>query len=74
MFTLLRTGISRDYTHAEQIAILGEGGATLIQLREKIYSPAEFYNETEAAIRVARAIGVKIIINDRVDIALAAKC
>ena len=58
-------------THAEQIAILGEGGATLIQLREKIYSPADFYNETEAAIKVAKAIGVKIIINDRVDIALA---
>jgi thiamine-phosphate pyrophosphorylase len=59
------------HTHADQIAILSEGGATLIQLREKIYSPAEFYNETEAAIKVARANGVAIIINDRVDIAMA---
>lgn len=59
------------HTHAEQVAILIEGGATLIQLREKNYSPAEFYNETEAALRVARSIGVAIIINDRVDIALA---
>jgi thiamine-phosphate pyrophosphorylase len=59
------------HTLAEQIAILSESGATLIQLREKFYSPAEFYNETEAAIRVARANGVVIIINDRVDIALA---
>lgn len=59
------------HSHAEQIAILVQGGATLIQLREKNYSPADFYYEMEAALRVAREIGVAIIINDRVDIALA---
>jgi thiamine-phosphate pyrophosphorylase len=59
------------HAHAEQVAILSEGGATLIQLREKSYSPAEFYEETEAALRVAREIGVALIVNDRVDIALA---
>jgi thiamine-phosphate pyrophosphorylase len=59
------------HSHAEQIAILSEGGATLIQLREKNDSPAKFYYEAEAALRVAREIGVAIIINDCVDIALA---
>jgi len=59
------------HSHAEQIAILSQGGASLIQLREKNYSPADFYYEMEAALRVAREIGVAIIINDRVDIALA---
>lgn len=59
------------HSHAEQIAILSQGGATLIQLREKNYSPANFYYEMEAALRVAREIGVATIINDRVDIALA---
>ena len=57
-------------SHAEQVSQLCEGGATLIQLREKILSPLEFYSEAEAALRVARERGIKIIINDRVDIAL----
>lgn len=57
-------------SHAEQVSQLSEGGATLVQLREKILSPFEFYTEAEAALRLARARGVKIIINDRVDLAL----
>jgi thiamine-phosphate pyrophosphorylase len=60
-------------SHAEQVSQLSEGGAVLIQLREKILSPFEFYSEAEAALRVAREQGVKIIINDGVDIALALK-
>ncbi len=48
-----------------------EGGATLIQLREKDLSPREFFRQAQAAIEVARPHGVRIIINDRVDIALA---
>lgn len=58
-------------SHAEQVARLIEGGATFIQLREKHLSPREFYREAEAALRVARASGAKLIINDRADIALA---
>lgn len=49
------------------------GGATLIQLREKDVSPADFYQAAEAVMRVARDRGVRIIINDRVDVALAVK-
>ncbi len=60
-------------SHAEQVTRLADQGATLIQLREKLLSPFEFYNETAAAMRVARDRNVKIIINDRVDIALALK-
>lgn len=58
-------------SHAEQVSQLSEGGATLVQLREKFLSPREFYSEAEAALHVARTRGIKIIINDRVDIALA---
>src|SRR6266850_7885948 len=58
-------------SHAEQVLQLGEGGATLIQLREKSLSPLEFYREAEAAMRFARTRGMKIVINDRVDLALA---
>jgi thiamine-phosphate pyrophosphorylase len=58
-------------SHAEQVRRLSAGGATLIQLREKHLSPLEFYREAEKALSVARSTGVRLIINDRVDIALA---
>jgi thiamine-phosphate diphosphorylase len=58
-------------SHAQQVARLIDGGATFIQLREKRRSPREFYREAEEALRVARARGARLIINDRVDIALA---
>ncbi|HEX8499038.1 MAG TPA: thiamine phosphate synthase [Pyrinomonadaceae bacterium] len=58
-------------SHAEQVARLCEGGARLIQLREKHLSPREFYREASEALRVARSFGAKLIINDRADVALA---
>lgn len=60
-------------SHAEQVARLLAGGASFIQLREKHASPRDFYQEAEAALRVARAGGARLIINDRVDVALALK-
>jgi thiamine-phosphate pyrophosphorylase len=57
--------------HYEQVTRLSQKGVTLIQLREKLLSSGEFYYEAAAALRVAHERGVKIIINDRVDIALA---
>lgn len=60
-------------SHAEQTARLIEGGAKLIQLREKNDSPRNFYENAKKALKIARARNVKIIINDRVDIALALK-
>jgi thiamine-phosphate pyrophosphorylase len=58
-------------SHAEQVSRLGAGGAELVQLREKHLSPREFYGEAFAALRVAREGGLRLMINDRVDIALA---
>lgn len=60
-------------SHSEQVQRLTDGGAKLIQLREKHASPREFYNEAEKALRLAAKLGARIIINDRVDIALALK-
>ena len=53
--------------HAEQVELLTQGGATLIQLREKHMTAREFYEQA----RVAARPGVQLIINDRVDVALA---
>ncbi|MGA9773698.1 MAG: thiamine phosphate synthase [Blastocatellia bacterium] len=61
------TGLS----HAEQIERLAAGGATFIQLREKLAAPREFYLSALEAMKVARRLGVQIIINDRIDIAMA---
>ncbi len=60
-------------SHAEQVLKLIEGGARLIQLREKRALPRSFYEDARKAVVIARAERVKIIINDRVDIALALK-
>lgn len=60
-------------SHAEQVSLLAQGGATLVQLREKTLSPREFYEAAAEALRVARVCGIRIIIDDRVDIALALK-
>ncbi|MCU1288882.1 MAG: thiamine-phosphate pyrophosphorylase [Acidobacteria bacterium] len=60
-------------SHAEQVEKLIEGGANFIQLREKYAAPIEFYKSAEIALKSARKHNVKIIINDRVDIALALK-
>jgi len=60
-------------SHAEQVGRLIAGGASLIQLRDKISPPREFYCEAAAALKVARDHGARLIINDRVDIALALK-
>jgi thiamine-phosphate pyrophosphorylase len=71
LYPITDTRISR-LTHAEQIKQMAAGGATLIQLREKQASPRQFYEAAVEAVRVARELNVKLIINDRVDIALAA--
>ena len=58
-------------SHTAQVEKLIDGGALIIQLREKYASPKEFYDDAKTAIEIARQNSVKIIINDRVDIALA---
>ena len=58
-------------SHAEQVERFGRGGATLVQLREKHQSPREFYRAAEEALARARQLNMRLIINDRVDIALA---
>ncbi len=60
-------------SHAEQVRQLTEAGATLIQLREKGLSAGEFLAEAFPAVRTAREKGAKVIINDRIDIAMMTK-
>jgi thiamine-phosphate pyrophosphorylase len=58
-------------SHAEQVALFAAGGATLVQLRDKHASGSQFYEQAKAALAVAAERGVRLVINDRVDVALA---
>jgi thiamine-phosphate pyrophosphorylase len=58
-------------SHAEQVVRLSNGGAKLIQLREKNLTPGQFFKQAEEASDIARQRGVRIVINDRLDIAFA---
>ena len=58
-------------SHEQQVLTLSSSGARIIQLREKELQGREFYGEAAAAIRIARQQGVRIIVNDRLDIAHA---
>lgn len=58
-------------SHAEQVKRLIAGGATFIQLREKTNSVRAFFADAAEAISIARSAGANVIINDRVDVALA---
>ena len=70
IYPITDTNIS-GLSHHDQVKQLIEGGATLIQLREKRASPREFFQNAREALSIARSAAVKLIINDRVDIALA---
>jgi len=58
-------------SHSEQLKGFIDGGAAFVQLREKSSSSIEFFNVAKECLDISRANGIKLIINDRVDIALA---
>ena len=55
----------------EAVAAAIAGGATVIQLREKDVSSAEFLATALAVKELTASAGIPMIINDRIDIALA---
>ncbi|OAE23947.1 hypothetical protein AXG93_1217s1600 [Marchantia polymorpha subsp. ruderalis] len=56
---------------SEAVQAVIEGGATIVQIREKEADSGEFLEEAEASLKIARKYGVPLVINDRIDIALA---
>jgi thiamine-phosphate pyrophosphorylase len=58
-------------SHAQQVHELIGGGAGIVQLREKHLAPKEFCAQAIEALKIARQHNVPLIINDRLDIALA---
>lgn len=61
--------LGRDLLEVIKDAI--EGGVTMIQLREKDSTTLEFYNLAIEVKKLTQAYNIPLIINDRLDIALA---
>ncbi|KAL7157321.1 hypothetical protein ABFS83_02G070100 [Erythranthe nasuta] len=59
----------RSMSDAVKAAI--EGGATIIQLREKDSDTGDFLKAAKTCVEICRPHGVPLLINDRIDIALA---
>ncbi len=49
-----------------------DGGADCVQLREKALETGELVERARALVSLARPRGVRVVVNDRVDVALAA--
>ena len=65
-------GLMSSPTVEESVEKAIDGGAGVIQLREKDLSGLDFYRTALSVHEITRSRGVPLIINDRVDIALAA--
>jgi thiamine-phosphate pyrophosphorylase len=59
-------------SHEEQTRLALEGGAGVIQLRDKTASSRRLFEAAVAMRRLCRDAGALLIVNDRIDIALAA--
>lgn len=55
------------------IAKAVRGGAQAVQIREKDLGAGELYRLTRRALEVTRPYGARLIVNDRLDVALAAR-
>jgi thiamine-phosphate pyrophosphorylase len=64
-------GLARGRSLVEIVGAAVRGGATMVQLREKDAPTRAFLEEARALKALLAPLGVKFIVNDRLDIALA---
>ena len=72
LYLVTDRSLARGRTTVELVRAAVAGGVTCVQLREKICGTREFIAEARALRAVLRGTGVPLIVNDRVDVALAA--
>ncbi|MCR4434800.1 MAG: thiamine phosphate synthase [Clostridiales bacterium] len=72
LYLVTDRGILKGKDLLEAVEEALRGGVTLVQLREKDISSLDFYNTALKMKRLAHRYGVPFIVNDRLDIALAA--
>ena len=61
-------------SHLSCARVLLEGGATLVQVREKSLPDGPLYDQLCAIRELCHRRGARVLVNDRVDLALAADC
>ncbi len=61
------------YTYIDSIRMALEGGCRWIQLRMKEATTRQLYDTAIEVVPMCHAVGAKLIIDDRLDVALAAK-
>ncbi len=71
LYLVTDRGLMTTPTLEEAVEQAIDGGCTLVQLREKNASSREFYRSAASVKKVTDRRGVPLIINDRLDIALA---
>lgn len=71
IYPITDAGIS-GLDHHVQARLLAASGCRFLQIRDKRATSRELYEEVLSTIREVRPLGAKLIVNDRVDIALAA--
>ncbi|KAF9601437.1 hypothetical protein IFM89_020204 [Coptis chinensis] len=73
LYAITDSGMNKKWARSIIDAVKAsiEGGATIIQLREKDAETQEFVRLAEACLEICHSHGVALLINDRVDIALA---
>lgn len=73
LYVLTDEHLSRRKSHVELARLAAEGGADVIQLRDKHLESRQLYETALEISKICRQHDVLFIVNDRVDIALAAK-
>jgi hydroxymethylpyrimidine kinase/phosphomethylpyrimidine kinase/thiamine-phosphate diphosphorylase len=73
VYAVTDPSLNEKYGHTmeEAVAAAVAGGATIVQIREKNITTAEFIDMSRRVLQITRRAGVPLIINDRVDVALA---
>lgn len=73
LYLVTDRGLARGRSTPEIVTAAVQGGTTVVQLREKDCSSREFIEQSLAIKEFLKDHGVPLIINDRVDVAMAVK-
>ena len=71
LYVITNRDLQRNRSTIEVVEEVIRGGATIIQLREKNLSTRVFFENALTIRKITKRAGIPLIINDRMDIALA---
>ncbi|KAM6554288.1 hypothetical protein CsatB_015050 [Cannabis sativa] len=73
LYAVTDSRMNKKWGHSISDAVKAavEGGATIVQLREKDIETRDFVEAAKSCLEICRSHGVPFLINDRVDVALA---